>query len=733
MTLARLLGDVRGSPAPLLRSVQGRRPDDFWLNYALGWLLLHDRPAEAVGFLRAALALRPRDVMVTYRVGFALDLAGQPLEALAIHRRAIALDPNHPLGHQGLGVALHSLGKLEEAHTEFRRAIALDPNVPQVHHSLGNALRSLGRPDEAVGAYRRAIAIDPGGAPAYHGLGNALSELGRPADAVAAYRRAVSLDPKLPTPHFGLGQALFAMGHRDEAISELRQAIILDGQNVGLAPFFLGAFMRIDGHYDEAALTLRLLRERVKDDAEQVRKVDGELALVQRDAALARRLPAVLRGDDRPADSAERLEFARLAFDRRLHAAAARLYAAALAADPKLAEDRESGHRFSAASAAAQAAASHDDGADALGGPERARLRQQARDWLHAEIAAWGRALDEGRAERTRASIAFRSWQTSGSLAGIRDAEAQAKLPPEEQEACRALWREVATQLANSAAKHPEEVGLSAQLATADLARDLGQLQRAADGYNRAATMARDALKRDPERIDAHGFLGEALSGRATALCLLGRAEQAPATIDELIERDGDDHRYWNLAAVLWAHLGNHDSYRRHCRRMLVRFGGTTDIAVAERTAKACLLIGSDHETLEQASRLAQLAVTKGRDRPGFLPYALFADGLAQYRAGRFGAAERRLHEALSGDVTGWNLTIPAHLVLAVAQAQLGHIDEARASLARALQTYRTDVASADGLRSGGDRHDRLICDVLRREAEALFLDRNFPADAFAR
>jgi serine/threonine protein kinase/tetratricopeptide (TPR) repeat protein len=732
MTLARLLDGVRGSPAPLLRAVQARRPDDFWLNHALGALLLHDRPAEAVGFLRAALVQRPRDVLVTYRVGFALDLAGQPLEALAMHRRAIALDPNSPLGHQGLGVALHSLARLEQAAAAFRRAIALDPNLPQVHHSLGNALRNLGRPEEAVTAYRRAIALDPNGAPAFHGLGNALSDLGSSAEAVEAYRKAVALDPRLPMPHFGLGQELFSTGHRDEAISELRQAIILDGQNVGLAPFFLGAFLRMAGRYDEAASTLRRLRERVKDDADQIRKVDAELIRVERDAALAARLHAVLRGDDRPANSAERLEFARLALDRRLHAAAARLYAAALAADPKLAEDRESGHRFSAAIAAAQAAAGQD-GAPPLGETELARLRQQARDWLHAEIAAWGRAIAEGRAEWKRASIAFRSWQTSVSFNGIRDAEALAKLPLEEQDACRALWREVATLLANSAAKQPEEVGLSAQLATADLARDCGQLQRAAEGYNRAATMARAELKRDPERSDARTLLGEALSGHATALCLLGRTEEALVTIDELIELDGDEHSHWNLAAALWAHLGDHDHYRRHCRRMLDRFGGTTDTAVAERTAKACLLLPGDDEALERASRLAQLAVAKGGDRPGFLPYALFADGLAQYRSGRFTAADRRLHEALAGEVTGWNLTIPAHLVLAMSQTRLDHIDEARASLARALRTYQTDVASPGGLHTGGDRHDRLICDVLRREAEALFLDRTFRADPFAR
>jgi tetratricopeptide (TPR) repeat protein len=326
----------------------------------------------------------------------------------------------------------------------------------------------------------------------------------------------------------------------------------------------------------------------------------------------------------------------------------------------------------------------------------------------------------------------------SGPLAGIRDTEALAKLPPEEQEACRTLWREVATLLGRSAAHDPEELGLSVQLATADLDRgdvagDLGQLQLAADAYDRAVTMARAELRRDPRRPDARKLLGEALGGQATTLCLLGRGAEAHARIDELIGLDADEHGHWNLAAALSAYLGDQERYRRQCRGMLDRFGAITDTRVAERTAKACLLLPCDHETLGQASRLAELALAKGGDRPGFRPYALFADGLAQYRSGRFGAADRRLHEALSGDVSGWNLTIPAHLVLAMAQTRLGHIDQARATLARGLEIYRTEVAAPQGPRSGGDRHDRFICGVLRREAEALVLDGTFPDDPFAR
>jgi hypothetical protein len=60
-------------------------------------------------------------------------------------------------------------------------------------------------------------------------------------------------------------------------------------------------------------------------------------------------------------------------------------------------------------------------------------------------------------------------------------------------------------------------------------------------------------------------------------------------------------------------------------------------------------------------------------------------------------------------------------------------LDEAGGALVRASDLYRTKVASQVGRADGGGWHDRVICEVLRREAEALFLDRDFPAEPFAR
>jgi WD40 repeat protein/formylglycine-generating enzyme required for sulfatase activity/tetratricopeptide (TPR) repeat protein len=54
---------------------------------------------------------------------------------------------------------------------------------------------------------------------------------------------------------------------------------------------------------------------------------------------LAKRYPAILQGEKKPADNAERLQVARIAYDRKQFAAATRLWAEALASEPKLGDD----------------------------------------------------------------------------------------------------------------------------------------------------------------------------------------------------------------------------------------------------------------------------------------------------------------------------------------------------------------------------------------------------------
>src|SRR5262249_55594897 len=174
----------------------------------------------------------------------------------------------------------------------------------------------------------------------------------------------------------------------------------------------------------------------------------------ERMAALEAKLPAFLKGELQPRDAAQRLGLGGVCQAKKLHAAAARLSADAFAADPKLADDLKAGHRYNAACSAALAAAGQGEDAGKLDDKERTRLRQQALDWLRADLALRTKQLENGKpADRAEVQRGLRHWQKDPDLAGLRDQAALAKFPPGEQKACTQLWAEVAALLEKAEGK----------------------------------------------------------------------------------------------------------------------------------------------------------------------------------------------------------------------------------------------------------------------------------------
>jgi hypothetical protein len=177
-----------------------------------------------------------------------------------------------------------------------------------------------------------------------------------------------------------------------------------------------------------------------------------QLQQCERLLALDEKLPAVLNGETEPADAAERLALSQLCQQyKRRHAAATRFAIDAFAADPKLAADLRPQHRYNAACAAALAAAGK--GEDAKNLPEKVALtlRCHALTWLRADLAAYAKLAESDNAA-TKQAVRQRleHWQKDADLAGLRDAEALAKLPEPACTPCgivmrRTNWRRVWT------------------------------------------------------------------------------------------------------------------------------------------------------------------------------------------------------------------------------------------------------------------------------------------------
>jgi tetratricopeptide (TPR) repeat protein len=130
----------------VLRRGQWEYPADFWLNHALASLLVRQggHGDEAVGFYRAALAVRPNGVGTWVEFGTAFVRQGKLDEAIQAFRRAIMLDPRSAATHLELGIALRKKGMLEEAIACFRKALLLQPNLEAAKKNLDAALEAKG-------------------------------------------------------------------------------------------------------------------------------------------------------------------------------------------------------------------------------------------------------------------------------------------------------------------------------------------------------------------------------------------------------------------------------------------------------------------------------------------------------------------------------------------------------------------------------------------------------------
>jgi tetratricopeptide (TPR) repeat protein len=413
-------------------------------HYDLGAGLAHKGQVdEAIACYKKAIALDPKLARAHMNLGLALKDKGRLDEAIVCWRKAIEVDPKLASAHHNLGVALAGKGQVDEAIASLKKSVELDPKEAGAHENLGVLLKRKGQSDEAIACYKKAIALDPKYVLAHNGLGLALAAKGQGDEAIACYKKVIALDPKFAAAHLGLGNALARKGRWDEAIVCYKKAVAL-GPNVALAHNNLGLGLYLKGQLDEATACFKKAIA-VDPKFAQARTL---LAQAERLAAARDKLPAFQNGSYAPASNAERLSLAEWCQIKKLHHTATRLYAAAFAAAPKLADDLKAGHRYNAVCDAALAAAGQGEDAAKLDDKEKARLRQQALDWLRADLALPTKQLESGQpAERTAAQQALRHWQKDADLAGIRDASALTKLPAQERETFTQLWADVAALL----------------------------------------------------------------------------------------------------------------------------------------------------------------------------------------------------------------------------------------------------------------------------------------------
>jgi eukaryotic-like serine/threonine-protein kinase len=412
--------------------------------YGLG-VALHgqEKTDEAIAAFRTAIRLRPDDAAAHSALGSALRARGKLDDAIGEFRAAIGFDNGLFEAHHNLGIALHGQKNFDEAIAEYRTAIRLRPDHAEARTNLASALQERGSVDEAIAAYREAIRIAPELFQAHNGLGTAFHQQKKLGDAIAAYRMAVRLKPGDVETHINLANALRDLGNLDEAIEECRVAIRLKPDDA-LAHVTLGTVLRWKAEFGLASAEFRKALELASHSFLLRLRIRAELLQTEHEADVAARLPAVIRGEQKPKGALDALELAYVAQRTKRFPAAAQLFADSMRDAPRLLAGLVVTNRYSAACAAAMAAAGKGEGDGPIDEKTKARWRSQAIEWLRAELTEVSKDVEKlKREERSALGQTLRDWKASGDLAGIRDDIAVKGLPESDQKACRTLWADV--------------------------------------------------------------------------------------------------------------------------------------------------------------------------------------------------------------------------------------------------------------------------------------------------
>jgi tetratricopeptide (TPR) repeat protein len=201
-----------------------------------------------------------------------------------------------------------------------------------------------------------------------------------------------------------------------------------------------------------------------------------------------------------------------------------------------------------------------------------------------------------------------------------------------------------------------------------------------------------------------------------------GHLDRAAGTVAEAVRLIPDDGQLREHLSLALLGSGDRVSWRGACAAALDRFGGTTNPWTANHVAWACALGPAATTDPGAPVRLAEVAV-RGIDTL-HKQAVLSTLGAAQYRAGRYDEAIRRLEEGIR--LGGGESPPEDWAFLAMAHHRLGHRDDALRWLDR-LREHQPSTGPAQFW-------DELAIRLLRSEAEAVILyDPVFPDDPFAR
>jgi serine/threonine-protein kinase len=389
----------------LLAAALAQDPDEFLRHYHSMRLTL--RADELIRLCDDYLTRHPPCLSVLTIKGWCCELGQHWDRAEQVYHLAVELAPRDKLARQRLCRTLTSAGKGDEALEAANRWLKSEVPPPLGAYLLRSEVYDhMGRPDEAIADLRRELELDPTNDSVRTRIIGLYLDHHRAEEGLEVLRQAVQTPPGQARNWGNMARALRMVGDLNGALEAYEKALHFGG------PHWLDRRF-VELHMDMTRTMMRL---------------EGDL-------------PDILAGKKKPASARDALTLGKLLHLKREFAASTKLYQLAIAADPRLMDDRDLQFGYEAACSATLAVTplSKDQPKDE---GERAALRKQALDWMRAELVYYEKLAAGNYRDRTRVINVLRRWNEDADLAPIRG-EALKLLPSPERVEFERFWADV--------------------------------------------------------------------------------------------------------------------------------------------------------------------------------------------------------------------------------------------------------------------------------------------------
>jgi tetratricopeptide (TPR) repeat protein len=241
---------------------------------------------RAIGIMNEAVAARPDDPELHYRLGLFYDHMGDKMSALPHYEKASALSPDDPDLLNNMAVIAMQLGQYDLANKSFQRAIELRPDFAEAFRNRARIHIDREEWSQAVYTANESLLIDPESEPARMMAAFGSFKLKYHEDVINFLDPLLTAGIKQADAWFLAASSAKALGRTKDAERFFRSGLALDRENIiglnNLADLILSkrrptkeelldavslaeeAFRLTKGQNTVVEKTLRDLRERVE-------------------------------------------------------------------------------------------------------------------------------------------------------------------------------------------------------------------------------------------------------------------------------------------------------------------------------------------------------------------------------------------------------------------------------------------------------------------------------------